>query len=99
MSLLQTSLKQTVQVDREALVTLTQESLEKPASIQRLEGAATELYKALQAGQDTGKRHAHWTADLVLTGSQKWPLRWKGWTSTGLITHNSANAYSITSPS
>ncbi|KAL4069753.1 exocyst complex component Sec3-domain-containing protein [Scleroderma yunnanense] len=47
------NLLQTVQVDREALVTLTQESLEKPASIQRLEGAATELYKALQASQDT----------------------------------------------
>ncbi|TFY55813.1 hypothetical protein EVJ58_g8010 [Rhodofomes roseus] len=28
------------------------ESLEKPASIQRLEGAATELYKALQASKD-----------------------------------------------
>ncbi|EGN91691.1 hypothetical protein SERLA73DRAFT_67000 [Serpula lacrymans var. lacrymans S7.3] len=47
------NLLQTVQVDRESLVTLTQESLEKPAGIQRLEGAATELYKALQAGRDT----------------------------------------------
>lgn len=32
-----------------------QESLEKASNIQRLEGAATELYKALQAGRDTGK--------------------------------------------
>ncbi|EPT01488.1 hypothetical protein FOMPIDRAFT_1120199 [Fomitopsis schrenkii] len=45
-------LLQTVHVDKEALLALTQESLEKPASIQRLEGAATELYKALQASKD-----------------------------------------------
>ncbi|OCH94698.1 hypothetical protein OBBRIDRAFT_769029 [Obba rivulosa] len=42
----------TVQVDKQALLALTQESLEKPASIQRLEEAATELYKALQASRD-----------------------------------------------
>jgi hypothetical protein len=36
-------------------MTLTQESLEKASSIQRLEDAATELYKALQAGRDIGK--------------------------------------------
>ncbi|KAI6119811.1 exocyst complex component Sec3-domain-containing protein [Pisolithus croceorrhizus] len=48
-----TSLKQTVQVSDEALHTLAQESLEKPSGIQRLEEAATELYKALQASQDT----------------------------------------------
>jgi hypothetical protein len=35
-------------------MTLTQGSLEKANSIQRLEEAATELYKALQAGRDTG---------------------------------------------
>lgn len=46
--------QQTVQVDREVLVTLTQESLEKASGIHKLETAATELYKALQAGQDTG---------------------------------------------
>lgn len=34
---------------------LNHESLENSASIQRLEDAATELYKALQAGQDTGE--------------------------------------------
>ncbi|KZT02419.1 uncharacterized protein LAESUDRAFT_730167 [Laetiporus sulphureus 93-53] len=45
-------LLQTVHVEEETLLTLTQESLEKPASIQRIEGAATELYKALQAGRD-----------------------------------------------
>ncbi|KII93765.1 hypothetical protein PLICRDRAFT_152811 [Plicaturopsis crispa FD-325 SS-3] len=47
------NLLQTVHVDRDALVTLTQESLEKQSSITRLEEAATELYKALQAGRDT----------------------------------------------
>ncbi|KAF9814500.1 hypothetical protein IEO21_05051 [Rhodonia placenta] len=45
-------LLQTVHVDKEALLALTQESLEKASSIQRIEGAATELYKALQAGRD-----------------------------------------------
>ncbi|KAI0322704.1 exocyst complex component Sec3-domain-containing protein [Amylostereum chailletii] len=45
-------LLQTVQVDRDALVTLSQESLEKPNSIQRMEEASTQLYKALQAGRD-----------------------------------------------
>ena len=44
--------QQTVQVDRDALLTLTQESLEK--GIDRLEAAATQLYKALQAGRDRG---------------------------------------------
>lgn len=34
---------------------LAQESLEKPASIHRLEEAAAELYKALQAGRDRGE--------------------------------------------
>ncbi|KDQ63382.1 hypothetical protein JAAARDRAFT_53605 [Jaapia argillacea MUCL 33604] len=47
------NLLQTVHVDQEALITLTQESLEKPNGIQRLEESATELYKALQAGRDT----------------------------------------------
>ncbi|PCH33938.1 hypothetical protein WOLCODRAFT_135407 [Wolfiporia cocos MD-104 SS10] len=45
-------LLQTVHVDKEAMVALTQESLEKDSGIQRLEEAATELYKALQAGRD-----------------------------------------------
>lgn len=36
-------------------MTLTQESLEKAKSIERLEEAAAELYKALLAGRDTGK--------------------------------------------
>jgi hypothetical protein len=43
-----------VHVDKDALITLTQESLEKATSIARLEEAATQLYKALQAGRDTG---------------------------------------------
>lgn len=47
-------LQQTVHVDRESLITLTQESLEKEKGIERLEIAASELYKALLAGRDTG---------------------------------------------
>ncbi|KAG6885399.1 hypothetical protein C0993_002132 [Termitomyces sp. T159_Od127] len=47
------TLLQTVNVDQGSLVTLTQESLEKPQSMERLEEAAVELYKALQAGRDT----------------------------------------------
>ena len=46
--------QQTVHVDRDTLIMLAQESLEKPAGIQRLEEAASELYKALQAGRDRG---------------------------------------------
>jgi hypothetical protein len=44
-----------VQVGREALITLTQGSLRDPGSIQALEGAAAELYRALQAGRDRGE--------------------------------------------
>lgn len=47
------NLLRTVHVDQEALATLTQESLEKTQSIQHLEEAAVQLYKALQAGRDT----------------------------------------------
>ncbi|KAG6830301.1 hypothetical protein H0H92_001379 [Tricholoma furcatifolium] len=47
------NLMQTVNVDQQSLVTLTQESLEKPQSMERLEEAAAQLYKALQAGRDT----------------------------------------------
>ncbi|KAG5718258.1 Exocyst complex component 1 [Termitomyces sp. T112] len=47
------NLLQTVNVDQGSLVLLTQESLEKPQSIERLEEAAAQLYKALQAGRDT----------------------------------------------
>ncbi|KAH8998826.1 exocyst complex component sec3 subunit [Lactarius hatsudake] len=45
-------LLQTVQVGREAMITLTQGSLRDPDSIQALEEAAAELYRALQAGRD-----------------------------------------------
>lgn len=51
------NLLRTVHVDHEALATLTQESLEKTQSIQRLEEAAVQLYKALLAGRDTGDRY------------------------------------------
>ncbi|KAF8078783.1 exocyst complex component, sec3 subunit [Lyophyllum atratum] len=47
------NLLQTVNVDQQSLITLTQESLEKPRSMHRLEEAAAQLYKALQAGRDT----------------------------------------------
>ncbi|KAJ2932691.1 hypothetical protein H1R20_g4427, partial [Candolleomyces eurysporus] len=47
------NLLRTVHVDQDALITLTQGSLEKTQSIQQLEEAAAELYKALQAGRDT----------------------------------------------
>lgn len=40
-----------MQVDSDALVTLAQESLEQSQSISKLELAASELYKALQAGK------------------------------------------------
>ena len=46
--------QETVDVDRESLVILTQESLEKSKSVQKLEEAAADLYKALQAGRDRG---------------------------------------------
>ncbi|KAI0778389.1 exocyst complex component Sec3-domain-containing protein [Trametes elegans] len=45
-------LLQTVQVDGDALLALTQESLEHPSSVKKLEASATELYKALLAGRD-----------------------------------------------
>ncbi|KAI0307681.1 exocyst complex component Sec3-domain-containing protein [Multifurca ochricompacta] len=45
-------LLQTVQVGREALITLTQGSLRDAEGIHTLEEAATGLYKALQAGRD-----------------------------------------------
>lgn len=35
-------------------MTLTQELLGEASAIERIEEAATELYKALQAGRDTG---------------------------------------------
>jgi exocyst complex component 1 len=47
--------QQTVQVDTKALQRLTQASLEN--DIAGLEEAATQLYKALQAGRDQGKFH------------------------------------------
>ncbi|THV06009.1 exocyst complex component sec3 subunit [Dendrothele bispora CBS 962.96] len=46
------NLVQTVHVDTDVLLVLTQESLEKSPSIQRLEEASAELYKALLAGRD-----------------------------------------------
>ncbi|KAG8712989.1 hypothetical protein FRC11_013627, partial [Ceratobasidium sp. 423] len=45
-------LLQTVHVDRDSLLVLTQESLESQRGIQRLEDAAAQLYRALLAGRD-----------------------------------------------
>ncbi|OJT02748.1 Exocyst complex component 1 [Trametes pubescens] len=45
-------LLQTVQVGGDVLLALTQESLEHPVSIKKLESASMELYKALLAGRD-----------------------------------------------
>ena len=47
-------------------MTLSQESLEKTSGIQRLEEAATELYKALQAGRDTGKTTVVYASVYIL---------------------------------
>ncbi|KAF8832200.1 hypothetical protein HHX47_DHR1001902 [Lentinula edodes] len=47
------NLLQTVQVDTETLLVLTQGSLEKPDKIADLEEAASHLYRALLAGRDT----------------------------------------------
>ncbi|KAJ3511244.1 hypothetical protein NMY22_g15712 [Coprinellus aureogranulatus] len=47
------NLLRTVHVEQDVLVTLTHESLERSQSITRLEEAASQLYKALQAGRDT----------------------------------------------
>lgn len=47
-------LQQTVQVDSDSLLALTQESLEQTSSIKNLETSVTVLYKALLAGRDRG---------------------------------------------
>jgi hypothetical protein len=47
-----------VEVPAEDLRVLTQESPGTARGIQRLEKAAASIYKALQAGMDTGK-HSH----------------------------------------
>jgi hypothetical protein len=39
---------------------LTNQSLEKRSGLSRLEEAATELYKALQAGKDSGMRFLYY---------------------------------------
>jgi exocyst complex component 1 len=56
------------------LVSLTREPLDKTPGIRRLEEAATELYKALLAGRDTGKMHyydpcadTHTDSDMAAT--------------------------------
>jgi hypothetical protein len=49
-----TNEQQTIYVDRESLVTLTQESLETERGIKRLEESGAELYKAMQAAKDNG---------------------------------------------
>jgi hypothetical protein len=80
-------------------VILTQESLEKSKSVQKLEEAAAELYKALQTGRDRGlicfHLHEFFTA---LNCRQKLRLLWKDWASTKRTMHNFASVYWIISP-
>ena len=84
--------QRTVHVDQEALATLTQESLEKTQSIQHLEEAAVQLYKALQAGRDTGfTRLPYLCSFLILILCQTWPQPWKDCKNIGPTTHNFAN--------
>ena len=45
--------QQIVNVDKQDLMILTQESLESDRGIKSLENSAASLYKALQAGRDT----------------------------------------------
>ena len=84
-------------MEREALITLTQTSLDKASGIQRIEEAATELYKALQAGRDTGKSIAgkvylHFNNNAI----EKWLLLWRGLMNTGPTTLSSVNVYMTT---
>jgi hypothetical protein len=83
-------MQRTVQVGREALITLTQGSLRDPGSIQALEGAAAELYKALQAGRDRGELGGS-MLNLVVTCLQTWLLPWSVWRSIEHTTLSSAN--------
>jgi hypothetical protein len=79
-----------VQVGREALITLTQGSLRDPGSIHALEGAAAELYKALQAGRDRGELGGS-TLNSVVTYLQTWLLQWSVWRSIEHTMLSSAN--------
>jgi hypothetical protein len=84
------ALQKTVQVGREELITLTQGSLRDPGSIQALEGASAELYKALQAGRDRGELGGS-TLNSVVTYPQTWLLQWSVWRSIEHTTFSSAN--------
>lgn len=84
-------------MERETLVSLTQTSLDKASGIQRIEEAATELYKALQAGRDTGKLIAgkvppHFNNNAI----KKWLLLWRGLMNIGHTTLSSVNVYMTT---
>ena len=91
-------MQRTVQVGREALITLTQGSLRDPGSIQALEGAAAELYKALQAGRDRGELGGS-MLNSVVTCPQIWLLQWSVWRSIEPTTLSSANGCMSTHPS
>jgi hypothetical protein len=84
--------QRTVQVGREALITLTQGSLRDTEGIQLLEEAAAELYKALQASRDRGGFGCTVLDSLVTTCPQTWLLLWSAWRSIELTTLSSANA-------
>ncbi|KIO33327.1 hypothetical protein M407DRAFT_234528 [Tulasnella calospora MUT 4182] len=61
------NLLRTVDVDTNALSALTQSSLESLQGIKRLEGAVTELYKALVASRETGMAAGMERLDQYLT--------------------------------
>jgi len=88
--LLTFGLQRTVQVGREALITLTQGSLRDSEGIQALEEAAAELYKALQAGRDRG---GFGGSSNVRSSDipQTWLLPWSVWRSTEHTMSSSAN--------
>lgn len=85
------ALQRTVQVGRDALITLTQGSLRDTEGIQLLEEAAAELYKALQASRDRGELGRS-VLNSVVTCPQTWLLLWSVWRSIELTTLSSANA-------
>ncbi len=72
-------------------MTLTQGSLRDAEGIRALEEAATELYKALQAGRDRGEFGGPVPYPVVIT-FQTWLLPWSVWRSTGHTVYTSTRA-------
>lgn len=89
--LLHICLQRTVQVGREALITLTQGTLRDTEGIHALEEAAAELYKALQASRDRGEFGVS-VINLVMRCFQTWLPPWSVWRSIEHTILSSANA-------